>query len=202
MEGKFVLQVECGQQHTVCRAVEKKFYKQTHEGEKTLDGFFVQPGGADAYVFGNGSLGQLGIGIRGTSKGRLLPTLVEELFLHYPKGIVDVAAGGNFTVFVTIDGSVYSCGHSEYNQHASGTLDYVDPNYFYTPRKVPILHKGKANDDTYLSNGIVGYDSSAVHAKIVKVSCGFNFTIGIDTDGDVYSWGWNESGVLGRFKIL
>lgn len=28
--------------------------------------------------------------------------------------------------------------------------------------------------------------------------CGQNYTIGVDEVGDVYSWGWNESGVLGH----
>ena len=55
----------------------------------------------NAYVWGNGILGQLGIGVRGTSKGRLVPTLVESLALEYPDGIADVGAGGNFTVAVT-----------------------------------------------------------------------------------------------------
>ena len=52
-------------------------------------------------MWGNGILGQLGIGVRGTSKGRLLPTLVESLAMEHPDGIADVGAGGNFTVAVT-----------------------------------------------------------------------------------------------------
>lgn len=33
---------------------------------------------------------------------------------------------------------------------------------------------------------------------ITNVSCGSAFTVAVDTKGDVYSWGWNESGVLGH----
>ena len=45
------------------------------------------PIGGDVYVFGNGALGQLGLGIRGTSKGRLWPTRVQYLHTKYPLGI-------------------------------------------------------------------------------------------------------------------
>lgn len=55
----------------------------------------------DAYVWGNGILGQLGLGVRGSSKGRLRPTLVDALQQLHPSGIADVGAGGNFTVAVT-----------------------------------------------------------------------------------------------------
>lgn len=71
------------------------------------------------YVWGNGMLGQLGLGIRGTSKGRLLPTLITYLQEEFPSGIIDVAAGHNFSVVVTLLGTVYSFGHSEYNQHGA-----------------------------------------------------------------------------------
>ena len=89
LSNKLVLQVVCGQQHTICRAIDSNC------------GSTDPAAGANAYVWGNGILGQLGIGVRGTSKGRLLPTLVDQLFKQYPCGIVDVGAGGNFTVAVT-----------------------------------------------------------------------------------------------------
>ena len=82
----------------------------------------IYPGstiGANAYIWGNGMLGQLGLGIRGTSKGRLLPTLISSLQEKFPNGIIDVSAGHNFTVVVTLLGTVYSFGHSEYNQHGN-----------------------------------------------------------------------------------
>lgn len=33
---------------------------------------------------------------------------------------------------------------------------------------------------------------------IKTISCGSVFTVAVDANGDVYSWGWNESGVLGH----
>lgn len=72
----------------------------------------------------------------------------------YPCGIINVAAGGNFTAVVTKDGSVFSFGHSEYNQHGANNRshqDYVDSFYYYEPRKVEILEQiggSKYNNDS------------------------------------------------------
>lgn len=150
--------------------------------------------GADVYSFGNGTLGQLGIGIEGSSKGRLLPTLIEGLHDIYPMGIIDIAAGGNFTVAVTVDGSVYSFGHSEYNQHGTSG-DHIDPSYFFLPRKLNIKLNRSTTDDLFnREEECIGSED----AHIVKVSCGFNYTVGITKSGRTFSWGWNESGVLGH----
>mmetsp|Transcript_18907 Transcript_18907/g.26037 ORF Transcript_18907/g.26037 Transcript_18907/m.26037 type:complete len:685 (+) Transcript_18907:511-2565(+) len=173
LSNKLVLQVVCGQQHTICRAID------SHSGASNA------AAGANAYVWGNGILGQLGIGVRGTSKGRLLPTLVDLLFKQYPCGIVDVGAGGNFTVAVTSDGQVYSFGHAEYNQHGTGNRannDYIDPHFYFVPRNI--------------MDAIQPRDKQRICIR--SVHCGQNYTIGVDEAGDVYSWGWNESGVLGH----
>ena len=55
----FVSRVACGQQHTLCLAALRS--------EHSIKPFDV---GGDVYAWGQGMLGQLGIGVRGTSKGR------------------------------------------------------------------------------------------------------------------------------------
>ena len=64
---KFVVQVSCGQQHSICRAVNRSRFLQ--EQQQQLQGVGeaaeITVGsacGADAYVWGNGTLGQLGLG--------------------------------------------------------------------------------------------------------------------------------------------
>jgi len=44
------------------------------------------------------------------------------------------------------------------------------------------------------------YITVNVPVHIISVTCGTNFTIAIDNNGDLYSWGWNESGCLGQGK--
>lgn len=172
----FVLQVECGQQHTICRAVDRELARQQNiqVGDKV---------GGDAYVWGNGVLGQLGLGRLGTSKGRLTPTIIQDLAVTHPKNVICVSAGSNFTAAVTSCGRVYSWGHAEYNQHGTGgsaTTDYTDPYHYFVPREVSIDVLDKEND------------------PIVSVKCGSNFSLGLTRQGNVVSWGWGAYGVLGH----
>lgn len=176
MEGKFVLQVVCGQQHTLCRAIDRS----TAGGLSVSTVASMNRIPASVYVWGNGMLGQLGLGLQGSSKGRLLPTLLTSLSTLCPLGIIDVSAGGNFSVAVSLEGQVYSWGHAEYNQHGTGIIgghDYVDNFHYFTPQHLSIPG-----------------------ATISQISCGSNFTIALTDDGDVYSWGWNAYGVLGQGK--
>jgi hypothetical protein len=99
LEGKFVLQVACGQQHTIARVVDRN---SNHFSSTDL--YVGSRIGGNAFIWGNGMLGQLGLGRRGTSKGRLLPTLIPSLAEAFPNRIIDVAAGHNFTVAVTSKG--------------------------------------------------------------------------------------------------
>lgn len=107
----------------------------------------------------------------------------------------------------------YSFGHAEYNQHggrASAHNDYVEAQHYFVPRRVEI-RKLKASAEKKLGGaqkslsaaikpsartGDAGKEYEDVLVK--SVSCGSAFTLAIDTAGDVYSWGWNESGVLGH----
>lgn len=47
------------------------------------------------------------IGMKGSTKGRLFPTLNMSLYSDFPSGIVSVSAGANFTAAVTTTGLVF-----------------------------------------------------------------------------------------------
>ena len=187
----FSLQVECGQQHSMCRAIDRvpdttAKSANLKSAASTSTSTLSDPRdavGASVFIWGNGMLGQLGLGLKGTSKGRLLPTLLTTLCDIAPLGAVDISAGGNFSVAVGVDGTVYSWGHAEYNQHGStmvGGSDYVDHHFYFVPRPIEITDRhGEAE-------------------KITQVSCGSNFTVAVTEQGDAYSWGWNAYGVLGH----
>jgi hypothetical protein len=177
LEGKYVVQVVCGHQHTMCRAVDR----DSSPAWSLSGGSRV---GAAVYVWGNGVLGQLGLGLRGTSKGRLWPTLITSLFDMFPNEIVDIGAGANFSAAVTSCGKVFSWGHGEYNQHGTGSnmgADYIDHFYFFYPRRVIFPTK----------------ESEVV---IASIQCGDNFSIATAHSGELYSWGWHDFGVLGHGK--
>jgi hypothetical protein len=178
MEGKFVLQVVCGQQHTMCRAIDRS----TSGGLSVSTNSALNRIPSSVYVWGNGMLGQLGLGLQGSSKGRLLPTLLTTLSTLSPLGFIDLSAGGNFSVALSLEGQIFSWGHAEYNQHGTGIVggqDYVNNFHYFTPQPLAL---------------------SDPRAKISQISCGSNFTVATSEDGDVYSWGWNAYGVLGQGK--
>lgn len=62
LANKFVVSVACGQQHTICRAVDRATIQQQQglQGEEAV--LVGSSCGADAYVWGSGTLGQLGLG--------------------------------------------------------------------------------------------------------------------------------------------
>lgn len=130
---------------------------------------------------GNGTLGQLGLGRLGTSKGRLIPTPLTLL----GEEVTDISCGENFTVAVCGLRDIYSWGHSAYQQHADsrGGSDFCDPYHYFVPRQL---------------------DYSTITLRmnefIEKVSCGSNFTVAKTNFGNCFTWGWMDYGVLGRGK--
>ena len=89
-----MLQVCAGFSHTVC---------------VTADGA--------AFAFGSNSFGQLGLG---DTKGGDVPTLLGEELEN--KSVVQVAAGGGHSVFVTADGLVFACGYNHFENRLVPTL--------------------------------------------------------------------------------
>mmetsp|Transcript_14294 Transcript_14294/g.42853 ORF Transcript_14294/g.42853 Transcript_14294/m.42853 type:complete len:339 (-) Transcript_14294:1008-2024(-) len=130
----------------------------------------------EVFVWGNGILGQLGLGRRGITKGRLAPHRLAALD-H--EAIVDLAAGANHSLALSASGTVFFWGHTEYGQsgRTRGAADYeVEGNLkFFEPQPVP------------------GFPEGAVE----KIACGATFSLALTSSGHVYSFGWNEAGVLG-----
>lgn len=84
LANKIVLQVECGQQHNICRVIDRITIKKNNNNDNkdntdnnttnsiatttsnddssSLPSISSSSGGGDVYVWGNGILGQLGLG--------------------------------------------------------------------------------------------------------------------------------------------
>ncbi|KAG5191208.1 regulator of chromosome condensation 1/beta-lactamase-inhibitor protein II [Tribonema minus] len=189
LEPHRVMQVACGQQHVIARVAEGARHAAAAAAGDSQHR--SAPAATALYGWGNGNLGQLGIGIYGIGRSRLRPCKIELVAdddaddAREAPVIVDIACGTNHNVAVTADGAVYGWGHSEYNQHGNDDDTYRgsracaaaarDPFYYYRPRRVP---------------GLGG-------VRIAAIACGANFTLGITTDRTLYSWGWNGHYVLG-----
>ena len=139
LERRKVLQVAAGVCHTTC---------------VTEDG--------SVFAFGLNRTGALGVG---DTENRLLPTLLRGELEN--KSVLQVAAGGCHTIFVTADGLVFSCG-------VKLGVEDLDS------RLVPTLVTGQ------LQGKIVAY-----------AAAGDQHTHCITADGSLFAWGNNTFGQLG-----
>ncbi|KAG9348412.1 hypothetical protein JZ751_002147 [Albula glossodonta] len=88
------------------------------------------------------------------------------------KKIVSLSYGtGPHVVIATADGEVYAWGHNGYSQLGNGTT-----NHGLTPTQV---------------------STNLLNKKVTEVACGSHHTIARTTDGEVYAWGYNNSGQVG-----
>ncbi|POM63625.1 Regulator of chromosome condensation (RCC1)-like protein [Phytophthora palmivora] len=117
LEGYFIDQIACGQQHSLACSRITESAGGSEDEPTTRSGV--------CFSWGLGVLGQLGTG---TNKS----WLPQEVKLARP--VVSVAAGSHHSVAVTDDGKVYTWGHSEYGQHGAGETFYdlqQNAHYFF-----------------------------------------------------------------------
>ena len=123
------------------------------------------------YAWGYNYAGQLGSGNTNDSYN---PLAVNSAGALSGKVIVSISAGNSHSAAVTSDGLVYTWGYN-----ANGELG-IGNN---TNSSVPI-----AVSTTGVLSG----------KTITKVVCGGDFTVVLSSDGQVFTWGVNESGALGN----
>uniref|UniRef100_A0A8C8A5J7 Regulator of chromosome condensation (RCC1) and BTB (POZ) domain containing protein 2 n=1 Tax=Oryzias sinensis TaxID=183150 RepID=A0A8C8A5J7_9TELE len=97
----------------------------------------------------------------------LLPP--EELRLIRQACVFGSAA--NEALYVTVNDEVYAWGHNGYSQLGNGTT-----NHGLTPALVSTNLLGK---------------------RVTEVACGSHHTIALTADGEVFAWGYNNSGQVG-----
>ncbi|KAL3820955.1 hypothetical protein ACJIZ3_006860 [Penstemon smallii] len=171
-------------------------------------------------VFTCGDNSSFCCGHRDTSRPIFRPKLVEAL-----KGIPckQVAAGLSFTMFLTSQGHVYTCG---INTH--GQLGHGDTQDRPVPQKVELLESvvqisagpsyalAVTDDGTLFSFGsgtnfclghgeqnnelqpraIQSFKRKGIH--VVRVSSGDEHVVALDSNGYVYTWGKGYCGALGH----
>lgn len=104
----------------------------------------------------------------GNATSRSYPTKVNPSYYDNKK-VVSIAGGTNHSLFVTEDGSVYAMGKNEYGKLGTGNRE--DSN---VPRKI----------------------LNVTNAK--KVAAGSLFSLALDKQGRVWSWGYAAEGSLGN----
>ncbi|KAI5099056.1 RCC1 and BTB domain-containing protein 2 isoform X1 [Silurus meridionalis] len=79
--------------------------------------------------------------------------------------------GGVAGGFLTTEGEVYAWGHNGYSQLGNGTTNHG---------LIPAL-----------------VSTNLINKRVTEVACGSHHTIALTTEGEVYAWGYNNSGQVG-----
>lgn len=171
-------------------------------------------------VFTCGDNSSFCCGHNDTNRPIFRPRLIEAL-----NGIPckQVAAGLSFTMFLTREGQVYTCGTNTYGQVGHGdTLDRASPKVVELLEGIVQIAAGPsyalavARDGTVYSFGsgsnfclghgdpqnehqpraILSFRRKGIH--VVRVSAGDEHVVALDSGGYVYTWGKGYCGALGH----
>ncbi|KAL3795978.1 hypothetical protein ACHAWO_013109 [Cyclotella atomus] len=153
--------------------------------------------GMSVYSCGLNQYGQLGLGDVDT---RFELTKIEYL---EDRNIAKIEAGYHFSCFVNSTGKeLYSCGRSDYGQLGISLKQPDSGSFESTPVRVPLVYD---IDSTIVSDpkGNCIIESEIVEEdqpEIEQISCGSTHVLVLTKEGDVYSWGFGESGACGQGK--
>ena len=124
------------------------------------------------YTWGYNKYGQLG---DGTKEDRSTPICISEIEGSALKGKKIVSVEGTFSMYaIDTEGKIYTWGYNEYGQLGDGTKEN---------RSTPIC--------------ISEIEGSALKGKKIVSVEGDSSMYAIDTEGKIYTWGYNEYGQLG-----
>ena len=113
-----------------------------------------------------------------TNKGSILGNetidITSEANLFEGKTISQISVGGNHSLALDSEGQIYAWGYNDYGQLGNG--------------------------DTTSSNTPVKVDTSGVLAgkTISQISAGSDHSLALDSEGQIYAWGYNLNGQLGN----
>ncbi|XP_011049375.1 PREDICTED: probable E3 ubiquitin-protein ligase HERC4 isoform X2 [Acromyrmex echinatior] len=135
--------------------------------------------------------------------------------------VEQIACGENYTVAITKEGKVYSCGNNDYGQlgheKARKRLQLIPGLDAFVFRKIACgnCHTLAVNEWGQLfswgcnMNGQLGLNSVDCTERvprmikvlgtnvIVQIACGTEHSIALTNDGELYAWGSNREGQLG-----
>ena len=136
----------------------------------------------NAYSWGNNSSGQIGDGTTTTSRNApvRVKTPDRKTYPDLPADFtyVQVSAGYDYSLAVGSDGYAYAWGNNG-NGKLGNNTDYDS--------SVPV----RVRDPTSPTDAGKGL-------KAAQVSAGWNHSLAVGSDGNAYSWGYNNSGQLGN----
>ena len=189
---KNITSISCGDHHTVCLDIE-----------------------GNIFTFGGNMYGQLGIGI---DKEELEYTHIPQKVDISP--IKQISSGYNFIMCLAEDGDLYSFGSNNKGQLGLGNnQDYNTPKKIESLHNIDFLECGAdyticktfigcvyvwgINEEGQLGIGDapdnhIPFKCSNWPKNIVDIKCGLKHSLLLTSDQQLYSWGSNYYGQLGR----
>jgi alpha-tubulin suppressor-like RCC1 family protein len=145
----------------------------------------------EVYVFGAGSMGELGLGAKSKDRNVKRPRLNVHLSaetLGTGKGVVDVAVGGMHVAALDSDGGVWTWGVND-----QGSLGR-DTKTVATEEEVKMADGDDSDDEEEELLNLAESKPGLVQGfpagvKVVQLACGDSISVAIADDGLVYSWG-------------
>jgi alpha-tubulin suppressor-like RCC1 family protein len=154
---------------------------------------FLSVSNAPLLTWGYNYYGQLGNGTRVTTN---VPVTVAS-------NVVAVAAGGNHSLFVASDGSLWAVGYNNYGQLGNGNTVNQSTPVVVASNVVGVAAGGShslfvKSDGTLWAMGN-GFSSLPVNvaSNVVAVAAGGSHSLFIKNDGSLWAMGGNQSGQLG-----
>ena len=108
-------------------------------------------------------------------------TLSENAYMDIPN-FVKISAGFDHSVAIDEEGKVWAWGNDGALQLGTGYKDYSDRISTNTPVCVG------------------GYNNKISNVKIVDIVAGYKMTLALDSDGNLWVWGYNGYGAIGIIK--
>jgi regulator of chromosome condensation len=137
----------------------------------------------NVFVFGAGSMGELGLGSTSRDRNVKRPRLNPHLSID-GVGIVDVAVGGMHVAALDYKGQVWTWGVND--QGSLGRDTKVNDVVMKDADDESDDEEELLNPEESKPGLVIGFPSGV---KIVKLACGDSISVALADDGKVYSWG-------------
>ncbi|MBQ8379459.1 MAG: hypothetical protein IJX34_01430 [Clostridia bacterium] len=132
------------------------------------------------WIWGDEGL-PLGEGWKNEKKSPTKLTLGKNAYMDIPN-FVKISAGYNHSVAIDEEGKVWSWGSNSSLQLGTGYENYSK----------------RISSNTPVCVG--GYNNKIGNVKIVDIVAGYAHTLALDSDGNLWAWGYNENGEIGITK--
>jgi len=145
----------------------------------------------NVYVFGSGSMGELGLGPHSSQRNVKRPRLNPNL-LPDEVGVVDVAAGGMHCAAIDDKGRVWTWGVNDQGVLGRDTT--------WSPQNEDVDmdddDEDKLNPRESVPGLVEGFPEGTV---ISKIACGDSITVAVTNEGNVYAWGTFRVSTISKF---